>query len=133
MKNLYAIAMSACLLLCGCFTKVMVDSPEHPVATYDDVTYDFSGKITGTLANAFKSTNLALERDMGFFRCGQIPKDKEWFIYARAKRDIKVVVNLRENSEKPNTVDVIISYGEDDLVTCQKIFKAILDNMKAYK
>ena len=132
MKNLSAIISVACLLLCGCITKVMVDSPEHPIATYDDVTYDFTGKITGSLANAFKSTNIALERDMGFFRCGQVPKDKGWFIYARAKRDIKVVVNLKENSEKPNTVDVTISYGEDDLVTCQKIFKAILNNMKAY-
>ncbi len=123
--------VSASLLLCSCVTKVMVDSPEFPVATYDDLTNDFSAKVKAPLASVFKATNLALERDMGFFRCGQIPKDREWFIYARAKRDIQMVVNLKD--EGNGVVNVIISYGDDDLVLCQKLFKAITNNLKAYQ
>ena len=133
MKKLFVILPRITALLCGCITKVMVDSPENPVAVYDDVTHDFSGQIKGSLANVFKSTNLALERDMKFFRCGQIPKDNEWFIYARGLRDLKIVVNLKVNEKKPELIDVVISYDEDDLITCQKIFKAILNNMKAYQ
>ena len=132
MKKLFSVLLPIMALsLCSCITKVMVDSPEHPVAVYDDLTCEFTGKISSSLANVFKATNIALERDLNFYRVGQVPKDKEWFIYARAKRDIKVVVNLRE--EKAGVVDVCISYGEDDLVLCQKLFKAILTNLKAYQ
>ena len=133
MKKLMLSLSVVTLMLCGCITKVMVDSPDNPVAIYDDITHDFSGKITGSLANVFKATNLALERDMKFFRAGQIPKDNEWFIYARAIRDLQIVVNLKVDAKKPEVVNVTISYGEDDLVTCQRLFKAILDNMKAYQ
>jgi len=130
-KFICLLFVSASLLLCSCVTKVMVDSPEFPVATYDDLTNDFSAKLKAPLASVFKATNLALERDMGFFRCGQIPKDREWFIYARAKRDIQMVVNLKD--EGNGVVNVIISYGDDDLVLCQKLFKAITNNLKAYQ
>ena len=130
-KFICLLFVSASLLLCSCVTKVMVDSPEFPVATYDDLTNDFSAKLKAPLASVFKATNLALERDMGFFRCGQIPKDREWFIYARAKRDIQIVVNLKD--EGNGVVNVIISYGDDDLVLCQKLFKAITNNLKAYQ
>ncbi len=131
MKKLLTLLLPIIAIsLCSCITKVMVDSPEHPVAHYDDLTCDFTAKISGTLGNVFKATNIALERDMGFYRVGQIPKDREWFIYARAKRDLQIVVNLREEKD---AIVVNINYGEDDLVTCQKIFKAILNNMKAYQ
>lgn len=130
-KFICLLFVSASMLLCSCVTKVMVDSPEFPVATYDDLTNDFSAKLKAPLASVFKATNLALERDMGFFRCGQIPKDREWFIYARAKRDIQMVVNLKD--EGNGVVNVIISYGDDDLVLCQKLFKAITKNLKAYQ
>lgn len=131
MKKIFcAIFSLSAVLLCSCVTKVMVDSPEHPVAVYDDLTHDFTGQIKGSLADVFRSTNLALERDMGFFRCGQIPKDNEWFIYARAKKDIQIVVNLKEQK---GVVNVVISYGDDDLVVCQRLFKAILENMKRYR
>ncbi len=132
MKKLLLFLLPAvAITLCSCITKVMVDSPDHPVAVYDDLTCEFTGKITGSLANVFKATNIALERDMGFYRVGQIAKDREWFVYARGKRDLQIVVNLSE--EKTGVIAVNISYGEDDLVACQKIFKAILTNMKAYQ
>ncbi len=133
MKKILILLPVIAFMFCACTTKVMVDSPENPVAIYDDITHDFSGTIKGSLANVFKATNLALERDMKFFRVGQIPKDNEWFVYARAIRDIQIVVNLKVDPKKPEMVKVTISYGEDDLVTCQKLFKAILNNMKAYQ
>ncbi len=133
MKKIFVALSVVSLMLCGCITKVMVDSPENPVAIYDDITHDFSGQIKGSLANVFKATNIALERDMKFFRVGQIPKDKEWFVYARGLRDIQIVVNLKVNEKKPELIDVVISYDEDDLITCQRLFKAILNNLKAYQ
>ena len=131
MKKIFSISLAfVTVLLCSCITKVMVDSPQYPVATYDDITHNFSGKLNGTLANVFKATNIALERDLNYFRVGQVPKDKEWLIYARGKRDLKIVVNLRE--EKAGVVSVDISYGEDNLVACQQIFAAIVKNLKNY-
>ena len=129
MKRIFTISLAfLTVLLCSCITKVAVDSKEFPLATYDDITHSFTGKITGTLANAFMATNIALENEK-YFRCGQIPKDKEWLIYARAKLDVKVVVSLRE--EKAGVIEVNISYGEDNLEACRRLFKAILQNMNA--
>ena len=132
MKKIFCLLIaSASVLMCSCVTKVLVDSPESPMATYDDITHEFQGRVKASLPNVFKATNIALERDLGFFRCGQIPKSGQWLIYARAKRDIQMVVDLKD--EGNGFVSITLSYGEDDLMLCQKLFKAIVNNLKNYQ
>lgn len=66
---------------------------------------------------------------MKLFRVGQIPKDNEWYVYARAELDIQIVVFLKQ---LPNDeVDVKIEYGDGNLMKSQQIFNAIAKNMRA--
>jgi len=129
MKKFTSLALSfAALLLCACTTNVVVDSPAFPMASYDDVSGNFTAKLAGNLNSAFKSTNIALERDLKYYRVGQIPGDKSWLVYARAELDIKIVVSLKQ---LPNEeVEVEISYGDGNLMKSQQIFNAIAKNMR---
>ncbi len=133
MKKTIFTALSvsaAAMLLCSCVTRVLVDSdvPEQQVAVYDDLTHDFKGNIKAPLADVYKAANIALEQE-GYFRCGQIPKDNAWILYARAKKDVRVVISL---TQLKKFVEIDISYGEDNLVACQRIYKAILKNLGTY-
>ena len=118
------------MLLCSCVTRVLVESdvPEQQVAVYDDLTHDFKGNIKAPLADVYTAANIALEQE-GYFRCGQIPKDNAWILYARAKKDVRVVISL---TQLKKFVEIDISYGEDNLVACQRIYKAILKNLGTY-
>ncbi len=131
MKKYLTVFFSACAFaLCSCTTNVVVDSTANPMATYDEISGTFSGKLPGTINNVFKSTNIALERDMKFFRVGQIPGDNTWRVYARAELDIQIVVTLKQ---LPNDeVCVEISYGDGNLMKSQQIFNAIAKNLRAY-
>ena len=130
MKKTLSCAFAAvALFVCACTTNVVVDSAAHPMGTYDNMTGSFHGKLSGNINTAFKATNIALERDMKLFRVGQIPKDNEWYVYARAELDIQIVVFLKQ---LPNDeVDVKIEYGDGNLMKSQQIFNAIAKNMRA--
>lgn len=132
MKHILSFAfVVAALLMCACTTNVVVDSAAHPMGLYDGLTGTFSGKLSGNINTAFKATNIALERDMKLFRVGQIPKDNEWYVYARAELDIQIVVYLKQ---LPNDeVSVKIEYGDGNLMKSQQIFNAIAKNMRAFE
>ena len=117
MKKLLALAASSIVLLfCACTTNVVVDSTADPMATYDEIGGTFSGKLAGNINQVFKSTNLALEKDLHYFRVGQIPGNDSWRVYARAELDIQIIVALKQ---LPNDqVSVEISYGDGNLMLC---------------
>ena len=101
------------------------------MASYDNLSGGFEGKLTGNINNAFKATNIALDRDLKYFRVGQKPKDNQWYVYARAELDILIVVYLKQ---LPNEeVEVKIEYGGGNLMKSQQIFNAIAKNMRAYE
>ena len=128
MKKLFLMAISATALFVGaCTTNVVVDSRAFPLASYDEISGSFSGNIN----SAFKSTNIALERDLKYFRVGQIPGDNSWLIYARAELDIKIVVWLKQVQN--NEVEVVIDYGSGNLMKSQQIFNAIAKNMNMFE
>ena len=130
MKKLVLIAFSAVALLLGaCSTHVLVDSADYPMAEYDDMTGNFEGKLKTNINTAFKATNLALEKDLQYFRVGQIPGDNSWRIFARTVLDYEIVVNLRQ--EKSGDVSVVISFGDGNLMKSQQIFNAIAKNVRA--
>ena len=130
-KLVYLSVSAAAIFLTACTTNVTVDSPSCPMATYDDISGSFVGKLEGNINSAFKATNIALERDLKYFRVGQIPGDNSWLIYARAELDIKIVVSLEQ---LPNDmVEVDISYGSGNLMKSQQIFNAIAKNMSYYR
>ncbi len=132
MKKLFLMAISATALFVGaCTTNVVVDSHAFPLASYDEISGSFSGKLAGNINSAFKSTNIALERDLKYFRVGQIPGDNSWLIYARAELDIKIVVWLKQLQN--NEVEVVIDYGSGNLMKSQQIFNAIAKNMNMFE
>lgn len=132
MKKLFLMAISATALFVGaCTTNVVVDSCAFPLASYDEISGSFSGKLAGNINSAFKSTNIALERDLKYFRVGQIPGDNSWLIYARAELDIKIVVWLKQVQN--NEVEVVIDYGSGNLMKSQQIFNAIAKNMNMFE
>ena len=132
MKKLFLMAISATALFVGaCTTNVVVDSRAFPPASYDEISGSFSGKLAGNINSAFKSTNIALERDLKYFRVGQIPGDNSWLIYARAELDIKIVVWLKQLQN--NEVEVVIDYGSGNLMKSQQIFNAIAKNMNMFE
>ena len=106
-------------------------SRAFPLASYDEISGSFSGKLAGNINSAFKSTNIALERDLKYFRVGQIPGDNSWLIYARAELDIKIVVWLKQVQN--NEVEVVIDYGSGNLMKSQQIFNAIAKNMNMFE
>ena len=122
MKKLFLMAISATALFVGaCTTNVVVDSRAFPLASYDEISGSFSGKLAGNINSAFKSTNIALERDLKYFR----------LIYARAELDIKIVVWLKQLQN--NEVEVVIDYGSGNLMKSQQIFNAIAKNMNMFE
>lgn len=130
-KYLYAVISLCALAMCACTTNVVVDSSANPMATYDELSGTFSGKLAGSINNVFKATNLALERDLKFFRVGQIPGNNAWRVYARAELDEQIVVSL---AQLPNDeVNVEVSYGSGNIMKSQQIFNAISKNLKAYR
>ena len=132
MKKLFLMAISATALFVGaCTTNVVVDSRAFLLASYDEISGSFSGKLAGNINSAFKSTNIALERDLKYFRVGQIPGDNSWLIYARAELDIKIVVWLKQVQN--NEVEVVIDYGSGNLMKSQQIFNAIAKNMNMFE
>ena len=131
MKKLLALVLSSLALLLGaCTTHVVVDSSADPMATYDDISGTFTGKLGGNINQVFKSTNLALEKDLHYFRVGQIPGNDSWRVYARAELDIQIVVSLKQLEN--DQVLVEISYGDGDLMKSQQLFNAISKNLKNY-
>jgi len=132
MKKILSFAFAgAALLLAACTTNVVVDSAAYPMANYDDVTGAFSGKISGNINTAFKATNVALERDLKYFRVGQLPGDNSWEIYARAELDIKILVTLKQRGG--DEVEVSVEYGDGNLMKSQQIFNAIAKNMRTFE
>lgn len=130
MKKIVLIAFSAAAMLLGaCTTNVLVDSSAYPMATYDDVSGTFSGKLATNINTAFKATNLALEKDLGYFRVGQIPGDNSWRVYARAELDYQIVISLTQ--VKNNEIAVEVSYGDGNVMKSQQIFNAIAKNVRA--
>ena len=131
MKKFTSLALSfVALLLCACTTNVVVDSPAYQLGTYDEISGTFYGKLEGSLGNVFKSTNLALEKDLGYFRVGQIPSKNSWIVYARAELDLQIVVSLEQLPN--NLISVEISYGSGNLMKSQEIFNAIAKNLRYY-
>ena len=132
MKKILSFALVAgSAFLAACTTNVVVDSAAHPMGSYDNISGSFEGKLAGNINNAFKATNIALERDLKYFRVGQTPKDNEWYVYARAELDIRIVVNLKQ---LPNDeVEVKIEYGDGNLMKSQQIFNSIAKNMRSYE
>ncbi len=132
MKKLIALVFSvAAIAICGCTTNVVVDSRAFPMASYDELSGSFTAKLSGSITSAFKATNIALERDLKYFRVGQVSGDNSWLIYARGELDVKIVVSLKQKMN--DEVEVVISYGSGDLVKSQQIFNAIAKNMLAYE
>lgn len=132
MKKLIALVFSvAAIAICGCTTNVVVDSRAFPMASYDEISGSFTAKLSGSITSAFKATNIALERDLKYFRVGQVSGDNSWLIYARGELDVKIVVSLKQKMN--DEVEVVISYGSGDLVKSQQIFNAIAKNMLAYE
>lgn len=132
MKKLIALVFSvAAIAICGCTTNVVVDSRAFPMASYDELSGSFTAKLSGSIGSAFKATNIALERDLKYFRVGQVSGDYSWLIYARGELDVKIVVSLKQKMN--DEVEVVISYGSGDLVKSQQIFNAIAKNMLAYE
>ncbi len=123
--------VSVAVLLGACTTNVVVDSAAHPMGSYDNISGTFEGKLSGNINNAFKATNIALERDMKFYRVGQKAKDNEWYVYARVELDVLVVVFLKQ---LPNDeVQVKIEYGSGNLMKSQQIFNAIAKNIRMFE
>lgn len=132
MKKLIALVFFvAAIAICGCTTNVVVDSRAFPMASYDEISGSFTAKLSGSITSAFKATNIALERDLKYFRVGQVSGDNSWLIYARGELDVKIVVSLKQKMN--DEVEVVISYGSGDLVKSQQIFNAIAKNMLAYE
>ena len=132
MKKLIALVFFvAAIAICGCTTNVVVDSRAFPMASYDELSGSFTAKLSGSITSAFKATNIALERDLKYFRVGQVSGDNSWLIYARGELDVKIVVSLKQKMN--DEVEVVISYGSGDLVKSQQIFNAIAKNMLAYE
>ena len=132
MKKLIALVFSvAAIAICGCTTNVVVDSRAFPMASYDEISGSFTAKLSGSITSAFKATNIALERDLKYFRVGQVSGDNSWLIYARGELDVRIVVSLKQKMN--DEVEVVISYGSGDLVKSQQIFNAIAKNMLAYE
>ena len=74
MRKISLMAISVAALFAGaCTTNVVVDSRAFPMASYDEISGSFTGKLAGNINSAFKSANIALERDLKYFRVGQIP------------------------------------------------------------
>ena len=97
------------------------------MASYDEISGTFSGKVVGNINTAFRATNLALE-DLKYFRVGQIPGNNSWLVYARALLDEQIVVSLEQ---LPNEeVAIEISFGSGNLMKSQQIFNAITKNMR---
>ena len=128
MKKIIYLALSSIgIFLCSCTTNVVVDSPSFPMASYDEISGTFSGKVVGNINTAFRATNLALE-DLKYFRVGQIPGNNSWLVYARALLDEQIVVSLEQ---LPNEeVAIEISFGSGNLMKSQQIFNAITKNMR---
>ncbi len=132
MKKILSLALvSLAVFLGACTTNVVVDSAAHPMASYDNISGGFEGKLSGNINNAFKATNIALERDMKFYRVGQRARDNEWYVYARVELDVLIVVFLKQ---LPNDeVQVKIEYGDGNLMKSQQIFNAIAKNMRMFE
>lgn len=132
MKKLLSLVFIAVSFFLGaCTTSVVVDSSDHPMGTYDNLSGGFEGKLSGNINNAFKATNLALERDLKYYRVGQKAKDNQWYVYARVELDVLVVVYLKQ---LPNEeVEVKIEYGGGNLMKSQQIFNAIAKNLRVYE
>ena len=132
MKKIFSFALIAVSVLLGaCTTSVVVDSTAHPMATYDNLSGGFEATLSGNINNAFKATNIALERDLKYFRVGQKAKDNQWYVYARVELDVLIVVHLKQ---LPNDeVQVKIEYGSGNLMKSQQIFNAIAKNMRMFE
>ena len=132
MKKIFSFALIAVSVLLGaCTTSVVVDSTAHPMATYDNLSGGFEATLSGNINNAFKATNIALERDLKYFRVGQKAKDNQWYVYARVELDVLIVVHLKQ---LPNDeVQVAIEYGSGNLMKSQQIFNAIAKNMRMFE
>ncbi len=132
MKKILSLAFATVAVFLGaCTTNVVVDSAAHPMASYDNVSGTFEGKLSGNINSAFKATNIALERDMKFYRVGQKARDNEWYVYARVELDVLVVVFLKQ---LPNDeVQVKVEYGDGNLMKSQQIFNAIAKNMRMFE
>jgi hypothetical protein len=101
------------------------------MATYDNLSGGFEATLSGNINNAFKATNIALERDLKYFRVGQKAKDNQWYVYARVELDVLIVVYLKQ---LPNDeVQVQIEYGSGNLMKSQQIFNAIAKNMRMFE
>ena len=129
MKKIFSFALIAVSVLLGaCTTSVVVDST---MATYDNLSGGFEATLSGNINNAFKATNIALERDLKYFRVGQKAKDNQWYVYARVELDVLIVVYLKQ---LPNDeVQVKIEYGSGNLMKSQQIFNAIAKNMRMFE
>ncbi len=130
MKKLTAlfVACAAVFFLTACETKIAVESAAEPIATYSDMTGSLDGKIKTDLKTAFNATNIALERDLKYFRVGQKETRHGWKIYARAELDRQIVVELIKAED--GFVNISISFGDGDLMRSQKIFNTIAKEVR---
>lgn len=129
MKNIIlALAFCGALLLCACSTNIAVETSSK-IATYDEMSGKLVGDMDTTLVTAFKATNLALEKDLKYFRTGQVQSSDSWVVYARASLDEEICVILKQIA--PETVQIKVSYNGGNLMKSQEIFNAIARNCRA--
>ena len=128
-KYIFALCLSVVFAFCGCSTNIAVESSSK-IATYDDITGELKGTIDGySIENVFKATNIALERDLKYFRVGQKQLEDGWKVYARAELDHEIVVVIRQ--KKVDLVALAVSYDGGNLMKSQEIFNSIARNVRA--
>lgn len=129
MKNIIlALAFSGAFLLGACTTNIAVETSSK-VATYDEMSGKLVGDMDATLVMAFKATNLALEKDLKYFRTGQVQGSDSWVVYARAQLDEEISVIIKQTT--PESVQIKVSYDGGNLMKSQEIFNAIARNVRA--
>ena len=122
------VACAAVFFLEASGTKIAVVSAAEPIAPNSDNTGSLDGKIKTDLKTAFNATNIALERDLKYFRVGQKETRHGWKIYARAELDRQIVVELIKAED--GFVNISISFGDGDLMRSQKIFNTIAKEVR---
>jgi len=115
--------------LAACSTNISVDSANYPVASYDNVTGVFEGKVSSDIKSVFNATNIALQKDLGYFRVGQSQTNVGWVIYARAELDFEIIVTLTK--AKGGDIVISIEYGDGDLMKSQEIFNTIVKELRS--
>ena len=123
-KILLPIVALAAFLGTSCTSEVAVNSKTNPVATYDSFTGTFTGYIDGTAPKIFMATQIAAEKNLGYFRTGIRDDTNKFKLRCRTATDKPVMVTVTQKDI--DLVEVEIDFDGGDQMQSQIFFNEIV-------